>query len=230
MDLQSVAVVIPALNEAKNLSTLIPQVQKWVRNVIVVDDGSTDDTAEVSRNLGAQLLSHPENRGKGAALRTGFQYLLEKGYEGCIVLDGDGQHSPEDIPSFLKAASDPHIGLVVGNRMHETTTMPFLRRWTNRLMSFLLSSFLHEEIPDTQCGFRYIRSDLLRAVDLDAYRYDIDSELLIEARRLGFGILSIPVQTIYRDHKSGIRPLRDTFFFLKLLFKKRNTFRHERRI
>ncbi len=222
---QKVVALIPAFNEGKNLTLLIPEIQRWVKDVIVVDDGSTDDTAEVARKNGALLLHHPKNRGKGAALRTGFHYLLAKGYEGCVILDGDGQHSPQDIPSFLKSGSDPKVGVVLGNRMQETSTMPALRRFTNTFMSSLLSKFLKEEMPDTQCGFRYIRADLLRNLDLHASRYDIDSEILIEAKRHGFRIASVPVQTIYRSEKSGIHPLRDTYFFLRLLFKKRKSFR-----
>ena len=220
-----VVALIPAYNESKNLSSLIPAVQKWIRDVVVIDDGSTDPTAEVARSAGASVLHHPENRGKGAALQTGFRYLSDKGYEGCLILDGDGQHSPEDIPVFLESRADPRIGVVIGNRMQETSTMPRLRRWTNAFMSFVLSRFLREEIPDTQCGFRYIRAELLRLSDLNASRYAIDSEILIEAKRHGFRIKSVPVRTIYRDQKSGIRPLRDTYFFLKLLLEKRKSFR-----
>ena len=222
---KKIAALVPALNESKNLASLIPAIQKWVRDVIVIDDGSTDDTAEVARRAGASVLHHPNNRGKGASLRTGFHYVLDKGYEGCLILDGDGQHSPEDIPAFLEHTSDPTVGVLIGNRMEETLTMPRLRRWTNAFMSFLLSCFLHENIPDTQCGFRYIRTEVLRVSHLKTSRYAIDSEILIEARSHGFRILSVPVRTIYRNQKSGIRPLRDTYFFLKLLFEKRKSLR-----
>ena len=228
MNHRKIAVLIPALNEAKNLGSLISEIQKQTPDVIVVDDGSTDGTAEVSKGAGAHLLRHPTNFGKGMALRTGFQYLLEKGYEGCLILDGDGQHSPQDIPSFLRESLVPEVGVVIGNRMQETATMPLIRIWTNRLMSLIVSKLLKEDIPDSQCGFRYIRSEVLRVSDLSASRYDIDSEILIEAKRHGFRIVSVPIQTIYRDQKSGIRPLRDTYFFLKLLLQKGKWSKRER--
>ena len=227
-DLKIVA-LIPALNEAKTLGSLILEIQRWLPDVIVVDDGSTDQTSEISIESGAHVISHSKNCGKGMALRSGFLYLLEKGYGGCVVIDGDGQHSPQDLPVFLNAAKDPQVGVIVGNRMGETSSMPFIRRLTNRLMSFILSRLLQEEIPDTQCGFKFIRSDLLRVLDLKASKYEIESEMLIEAKRHGFRIVSVPVRTIYRDWKSSIQPLRDTYLFLKLLTVRRKDLRHEKK-
>lgn len=217
MNPKKIAALIPALNESESLTTLIPETQRWIQDVIVVDDGSTDETSEVSKREGAILLRHSTNEGKGAALQTGFRFLLEKGYEGCIVIDGDGQHSPQDIPIFLESMSSPEVGVVIGNRMEESSSMPRVRFWTNRVMSFILSKFLHEEIPDSQCGFRYIRSEVLRISNFKSSRYAIDSEILIEAKRHGYCIRSVPIRTIYRSRKSGIRVLRDTYFFIKLL-------------
>lgn len=222
MNPKRIAALIPALNEGEHLKELIPQVKKYIPDVIVVDDGSSDNTSEVAIQAGAHLLRHPKNRGKGEALRTGFHYLLGHGFEGCLILDGDGQHHPEDIPSFLSFVDHPEVGVVVGDRMGEPLPMPFVRRWTNRLMSFILSKLLGEKIPDTQCGFRYFQVELLRRADFMSSRYAIESELLIEAKRHGFKIRSVPVRTIYKDQKSGIRPIRDTYYFLRLLFRKRN--------
>ncbi|MBI4436975.1 MAG: glycosyltransferase family 2 protein [Candidatus Omnitrophica bacterium] len=229
MDHEKIAALVPALNEEKTLGSLIPEIQRWLPHVIVVDDGSTDQTAEVSKKNGAHVIVHPKNLGKGMALRSGFQYLLEKDFEGCVILDGDGQHSPQDLPSFITAVQDPKVGVVVGNRMGETATMPFVRRLTNRFMSFALSRLLQEEIPDTQCGFKFVRSDLLRVLELKASKYEIESEVLIEAKRRGFRIVSVPVHTIYGDQKSSIHPLRDTYLFLRLLYARRRHLRYEKR-
>ncbi len=219
-------VLVPAFNESKSLGSLIPEIRRYLPEVLVIDDGSTDESARVAARAGASVLRHSKNSGKGAALQTGFQYVLEKGYEGCLVIDGDGQHSPKDIPLFLKAAEETSAAMVIGNRMGDVRYMPIVRRLTNRLMSSVLSYLLKENIPDTQCGYRYIRSNLLKTIELQSLRYDIESELSIEARRNGFHITSVPIQTIYSNEKSGIHPFRDTLRFLKLLYVKRDCFRH----
>jgi len=224
-----IVALIPAFNEAKTLGSLIPEIQRWLPDVIVVDDGSTDQTSEIAKKNGAHVIAHPKNFGKGMALRSGFRTLLEKGYDGCVIVDGDGQHSPQDLPSFLNAAKDPQVGVIVGNRMRETSSMPFIRRLTNRFMSFVLSRLLQSDIPDTQCGFKFIRSDLLRVLELKASKYEIESEVLIEAKRHGFRIVSVPIRTIYKDEKSSIQPLRDTCLFLRLLTVRRKDLRHEKK-
>ncbi len=220
MRAQRVAALIPAFNVSEGLSSLIARIQPYVERVIVVDDGSTDDTGETSRRAGAFVIRHSENRGKGTALRTGFEYFIREGYDGCIILDGDGQHDPKDIPIFLREAARSDAGVIIGNRMSQNVSMPVIRRWTNQFMSFILSHRLGVFIPDTQCGFRYIRADVLRVIQIESTRFAIDSEILIEARRHGFKIASVPIQTIYQNQKSNIQPIRDTYFFLRLLFKK----------
>ena len=157
--------LIPGFNVAGQIGPLIRQIRAYVPEVVVVDDGSTDATGEEAKQAGATVLRHPKNLGKGKALKSGFHYVLKQRGDGCLILDGDGQHSPEDIPTFLRAASGG-ADVILGNRMERTEQMPLIRRWTNRFMSYLISRLLSEKIPDSQCGFRFIRSEVLSKLNL----------------------------------------------------------------
>ena len=212
-----VVALIPAWNVGPHIGPLIRQIRSYLEEVIVVDDGSTDDTAEKARSAGATVLRHAGNLGKGKAIQTGFQYIQTLEVEGCLLLDGDGQHSPEDIPAFLKAA-ETGADVIVGNRMGRSDQMPFVRRWTNRVMSFVLSRMAHVDIPDSQCGFRYLRKSVLSKLTLEASRFEIDSEILVEASRNRCRIVSVPVRVLYQSEKSAIRPIRDTRRFLRYIF------------
>ena len=212
--------LIPGFNVAGLIGPLVRQVRPYVPEVVVVDDGSRDGTGEEAKRSGATVLRHPKNLGKGKALQTGFQYVLKQETEGCLILDGDGQHSPEDIPTFLKAASDG-ADIILGKRMERPEQMPFIRRWTNRFMSYLISKLLGEDIPDSQCGFRFIRFEVLSKLNLEASKFEIDSEILIEAHRRHFRIVSVPIQTLYHGEKSSIRPLRDTWRFVRFILRVR---------
>ena len=212
-----VCVLIPAYNEARAIAPIASTAAKKVETVIVVDDGSSDATAEEGRRAGAVVLSHAENRGKGAALRTGFRYALEKGFDGVLVMDADGQHNPADIDTFLARAAEADAGIILGNRMGETRNMPPVRYLTNRFTSAVISAMAGQRIPDSQCGFRFIRSPVLRGMELKTGRFETESEMLIEAGRGGWRIDSVRISTIYGAEKSKIKPFVDTLRFLRLL-------------
>ena len=212
-----VCVLIPAYNEARAIAPIASTAAKKVETVIVVDDGSSDATAEEGRRAGAVVLSHAENRGKGAALRTGFRYALEKGFDGVLVMDADGQHNPADIDIFLARAAESDAGIILGNRMGEKRNMPPVRYLTNRFTSAVISAMAGQRIPDSQCGFRFIRSPVLRGMELKTGRFETESEMLIEAGRGGWRIDSVRISTIYGAEKSKIKPFVDTLRFLRLL-------------
>jgi glycosyltransferase involved in cell wall biosynthesis len=194
-------------------------------DTIVVNDGSSDETKRVASENGAQLLEHPLNLGKGAALRTGFQYILQKGYQVVITLDADGQHDPSEIPSLLKIFQSVNPDILIASRAAEFGKMTFLRRFWNRLGVKAVARLCHSDITDSQSGFRLIRTEVLKAVDLSTSRFETELELLIKACKKGFGVLSVPIKTQKVDGtgSSHFRPVIDTWLvckiFLRNLFK-----------
>jgi len=220
MGLKNYLIAIPSYQEEGRIGKVV---QKALNHgpVVVVDDGSSDRTAEEAKRSGAHVIRHSSNMGKGSAIQTAFQYFLKGKWEGLILLDGDGQHDPDEIPGFFEAAQPDYIMMVVGNRMHQIRNMPKIRILTNWFMSKLLSVFVGIEVPDSQCGFRYIKRGLIENIKLQAERFDIESELLIEASRFSKGVISVPIATIYGDERSKIRPIQDTLRFIRLMIKAR---------
>lgn len=214
-------VVVPAYREAGRIGTVVRQILAAIPHCVVIDDGSPDKTADEAQAAGAVVIRHERNRGKGMALNTGFAYAREQGYEVVITMDGDGQHSPEDLPRFLEAYKRTGIPVLIGNRMAHTEDMPFIRRLTNRYMSWLLSRQMHQFIPDTQCGFRLFRCDVIPILAPRAERFAAESEILLSLADRGVRMDSVPVATIYRDERSKINPFIDTFRFYHMLWRHR---------
>lgn len=216
-------VLIPAYQEASRIGAVVREVLPFCARVVVVDDGSADETAAVAREAGATVLVHEQNQGKGAALQTGFTYAREQGAAFVLTMDGDGQHAPADIPVFLEAFAGGEAPVWVGNRMDDPTVMPFVRRQTNRFMSWLLSRKMGQRVPDTQNGFRLYRTDVLPDMSGGDARFAAESEILLVLSRQGARIGSVPVRIIYGDERSKIRPVRDTIRFFRMLreFEKR---------
>lgn len=214
--------VVPAYNAARSLPALLVSLKRQIAPdcIVVVDDGSRDETARIAESAGVTLLRHPLNRGKGAAMRTGFAPLLARpDIEAVFTIDADGQHDPAEIPRFIEAYRSRGADIVVGSRMAEHQTMPLHRRATNRLTSAVTSLLAGCSIDDTQSGYRLIRAALLRKLTLVTSRYEIESEILIKACRARAKVVSVPIRTIYGEEKSAINPLRDTLRFLLLVIR-----------
>ena len=209
--------IIPTFNESRAIADLINRIIKLGLEVIIIDDGSTDDTVKIASSCGAKVLKNAKNMGKGASLIKGYNFALAGGFDAVISMDGDGQHSPLDLPAFIQKAQSSKSGLIVGNRMGKTKGMPALRIMTNNLMSKFISLIIKQHIPDTQCGFRLVKKELLMKLDLSTSKYETESEVLIKAAHLGFKIESIPVETIYSGQKSQINPLVDSLRFLRFM-------------
>ena len=215
----NVAALIPCYFEAKRIRDVATRVKQQLDLVLVVDDGSTDGTETEAKAAGVEVVRHTVNQGKGAAIKTGLRALAERaGIEYALVLDGDGQHAPEEIPRFLVAANETQAPMLVGNRMSDTKKMPFVRKMTNRWMSSQISQVCGQGVPDTQCGFRMIHRDLIPAmVAIETTKFDYETEMLVVASRQGCKIGAVPISTIYGDEKSKIHPVRDTIRFLEMM-------------
>lgn len=204
------AVVIPCVNEAREISKLVSTVRRLLPNVIVVDDGSTDDTGARATKAGAEVIRHDTSRGKGAALNAGWRRAAERGFKWVLTMDGDGQHAPEDIPALLAGAGQGNAELVVGNRMADASRMPWLRRKVNRWMSKKLSRATGADLPDSQCGFRLMRLSAWSTLSLRTEHFEIESEVLVGFVARKYAVKFVPVQVIYKDERSKIHPVRDT--------------------
>lgn len=219
--MDNLIVLIPAYNAAQTLGPVLEKVRSLGLEILVVNDGSTDSTAQIAREFGAHLLEHPRNLGKGMALRTGFQYILQKDYPLVITLDADGQHDPSAIPFLLKVFQSVQPDLLLASRAGEFGRMTFLRRFWNRLGGKAVSRLCHADITDSQSGFRLIRTALLREISLTTTGFEMELELLIKACKKGFGVLSIPINVSKVDGTSSshFRPVTDTWLVCKLFLR-----------
>jgi len=218
LDRTNVAAVIPAYHEADHVRGVAERARAQLDYVAVIDDGSTDATAERARAGSAEVLVHPQNLGKGESIKTGLRHWLARPeIEFIVLLDADGQHLPEEIGRFLAAAAATEAGLFIGTRMDDLREMPFVRRKVNRYMSRRISRLCRQDVPDTQCGYRMIHRSLAAHLLDGTSRFDYETEMLIIASRKGFRIASVPISTIYSDEVSSIHPVRDTIRFFKLM-------------
>jgi glycosyltransferase involved in cell wall biosynthesis len=242
---KTLIVLVPAYNAGLTISELIQKISKFVnkRDVIVVDDGSFDQTFENAKRTGVAVLKHESNKGKGEALKTGFEYALGKNYNSVITIDADLQHDPESISDFIlktenhsmldsKTKLPPHpiplpygervissADIIIGTRKRNLKNMPFARWLTNNLSSVIVSVLSGQSIRDSQSGYRLISTQVLKKVKLESKKYDLEPEILIKASRKGFRVVEIPIRTIYTGGKSSINPFVDTGRFIKLMWR-----------
>ena len=209
------AAVIPCYNEAGKIGAVVGNVRRYLDVVIVVDDGSSDATAAEAAAAGAVVTRHPANRGKGCALRSGWDQARQAGFEWALALDGDGQHDANDILQFLHCAEVTSAHLIIGNRMDDARKMPRMRRWANTTMSRWLSRLTNTKLPDSQCGFRLVHLPTVTRLAPASRRFVIESETLVAFLLAGEQVEFVSVRVIYGPGKSRICPLRDTFRWLR---------------
>ena len=216
------AAVIPAYQDEKHIGDIVRRTRERLDYVLVIDDGSSDQTGQRAREAGAEVITHDQNRGKGEAIKTGLGHLMTREITWVSLLDSDGQHLPEEIDRFLTAATRAiRPTFLIGNRMNDLTEMPFIRRVVNRYMSSQISRLCRQEIPDTQCGFRMVNRQLVPELLSGGNRFEYQTEVLITASRNGYHIESVPISTVYSDQVSKIHPMRDAVRFLKLMWRYR---------
>ena len=220
--MEKTAILLPAFNAAETLSELVHRLRPYVelQDIIVVDDGSTDNTLEVTKRIGVMTLPHGRNYGKGRALRTGFEYILSSSqYTAILTMDADLQHKPEDLPVFFSARQRMNSDMIIGYRKRWGTNMPFARKLSNSITSSLIAARTGKEIKDSQCGFRLLSRRLLETVITTADGYEAETEQLIKAALSGFSIEFVPIQTVYHNERSHMTPVATTLRFLHTLLR-----------
>jgi glycosyltransferase involved in cell wall biosynthesis len=217
---ETVCAIIPACGEERSIGSVVRGVLEHLDRVVVVDDHSTDQTAQVAREAGAEVICHSKNLGKGAAIKTALGQAAD-GFGYFLFMDGDGQHDPAEIPKFLAKTEQTRAHLIIGNRMWNPATMPAIRRWTNKFMSWQISKLSRQSLPDSQCGYRMARYELLPLLRESSDGFAFETESLILAARNGFQVEFLPIRTIYRNERSKIKPVRDTLRYIRILAKYR---------
>lgn len=215
------AILIPAVNASRTIPRLFARLWKFVEpaQVIVVDDGSEDDTAEVCSMHGVHVFRHHRNLGKGKALQTGFDAFLQTEFSFVATIDADLQHAPENLPSFVEVQRLSGADIVVGKRRIFGVGMPPHRMLSNILTSKLVSLRTGLHIPDSQCGYRLVARQAIEAITLESSGYEAETEFLIKAAKKGFRVEAVPIETIYAGEKSSMKNWDTTFKFIKVLMQ-----------
>jgi glycosyltransferase involved in cell wall biosynthesis len=215
----NVLALIPAYNEAKHISTVIDGASAYLP-VLVVDDGSSDNTGQVAAESGAAVLHQSPNRGKGVALRAGFQRALEGGYQAVLTMDADGQHDPAEIPTFLDSYGRNAADLIIGQR--DFSQIPLIRRFANTLGRLSFSWAVGQPVPDNQSGYRLISRRMMEAM-LGSFEtgFEFEVEMIVVCIQSGYILDWVPIQTIYTGEGSHIHPLKHVIEFTRLVLQTR---------
>jgi glycosyltransferase involved in cell wall biosynthesis len=206
----TVCALIAAFNEEATIATVVAGVRRHTPDVVVVDDGSSDRTGERAAAAGATVVRHAQNRGKGAAIRTGLAHVLAGPHTHVLFIDADLQHDPGDVPKLLSAGERAGCDLVIAERLFVKGSMPTPRFYSNRIGSWILSQFIGLGVSDSQSGFRLIRSDCLRPLRLTATGYEIETEMLIKLVRRQASLCRVSIPARYDGSRSRLRSFRDT--------------------
>jgi glycosyltransferase involved in cell wall biosynthesis len=202
-------VVIPAYNASETIRQVIKGALKHVSLVIVADDASTDNTARLAAEAGAEVISIKKNQGKGHALKLLFKKAMDKGHDAVISMDADSQHDPEEIPHFIEAHNAYPDAIIVGSRMYEKDKIPSVRYNAMHVVRFYISLAANQFIEDTQCGFRLYPLALIKKMVLTTDGYVTETEILMKAGDLGALIRTVRISTIYSNISSHFRPVLD---------------------
>lgn len=220
-------VIIPAYNAEEKIESTLQRVLSVVKEpgkIVVVDDGSTDGTVQIVKKFDTVLLQHSQNKGKGAALKTGFDFAIRREKQFVLTLDADTQHDPAFIPAFLQEGRG-EADIVIGRREIKIGPMPADRYASNQISSLIISLLAKVRVKDSQCGYRFIKLDLLKKIHLRTDHFETESELLLKYLLRGAEIRQVRISTIYSGESSSIRRGVDTIRFMWMILK---TILHER--
>jgi len=199
--------IIPCRNEEATIGSVILRTKRFVNQVLVIDDGSDDDTKNIAKEAGATVISHKKNRGKGAAIRTGFQYAKENDFDFVVTMDGDGQHNPLEIPALLKNVVNNGHDISIGYRVGDGTEMPMWRKVGKRVLDYTTSMGTGGFVTDSQCGFRAFNKKAVESIapTLKGNAFSVESEQLIKAHELGLKVINTNVTCKYKDLDSSTK-------------------------
>ncbi len=215
--MNDILIIVPVYNCYHLFEKMLSYLFSYNYDILIVDDGSSNIPENIVKNPDIDLICHSKNKGKGAALKTGFDYAIKNEYKGVFTLDGDFQHHPEDIAQFIPKTNN--YDLLIGKRNFSDKKMPLHRKISNYLTSKILSLLLKKKIEDSQSGFRFIKTNLLKEIFLNSNQYEMETELLIKAAKNNYKIGFIPIKTIYNKSKSNIKGFKDTYRFIKVVIK-----------
>ena len=225
---EKVLALLPAYNEAAHLGAVLEEVKKYIDDILVVDDGSKDETASIARAAGVNLLSRGYNLGKGQSLKEGYAWALENGYDALIMLDSDGQHDPACIKDFLAKYHATHAPLIIGARDYQE--IPLRRRIPNMIGKTLFSAAVGQEIPDNQSGYRMLNRALMeRMLKSEEAGYHFEVEMIAICIANNWKIEWVRIPTIYGDEKSKQNPFDQIFGFPKMCLKARRLIQEEKK-
>ena len=209
---------IPCYNEEATIGSVVLKAKRHVDEVLVIDDGSIDDTARVAEEAGAVVIKHKENKGKAFGVKNAFKYALENDFDVVVAIDGDGQHDADEIPNLLKPVLEGKADMSIGFRFGRLTEMPLWRKVGKRVLDYA-TGVGAQKITDSQCGFRLIRIEKLGDLILTGKRYELESELIILAGIKGWNIDFCSIPVIYNGSGSSINRTVDTLRFCKMVVK-----------
>ncbi len=214
-----IAVIIPIYNAEKYLAELVRRISMQLpkQNIIAVNDASIDNSHSICKKLEIRTINFQINRGKGAALRAGFQEAIDLGFDFAFTIDSDLQHLPEDIPRFLQKLSETNADLIIGARDFTLKTMPWARIFSNSTTSKIVSMVAKHKILDSQSGYRLHRLKPLKDMTFRSERYQFETEIILKLAKLHSKFEFVPIATIYNDEVSYISHFRDIWNFIKIV-------------
>lgn len=213
-------IILPAYNESKVIGEVIDSVKKFYKKIVVVDDGSCDNTGQIASKKGAKVLRHRLNLGVGAAINTGIRYSILNDFDIIGIMDSDGQHFAEDLNRVVNEVSSGHVELCIGSRFMGNSNMPKIKILGNKILTLVTNFMSGGEITDSQSGMRAFKKDIFQKLNSDADFYTICSEMIINAEKQGLKVKEIPIRVRYTEHSTskgtgvltGVKILKDLIF------------------